>query len=94
MFAVLFVRFDQAADGEVVRFGAAGGENDLVRTCIDQLSNLMASFVEGGPGFLTLKVNARRIAVKFRKIREHRFNDGRVGCGRSTVVEINASKHK
>ena len=57
--------FNDAADGQIVAFGASTGENDLVRLCANQLSHLLTGSIQSSFGLLTKSVNAGGVSIGF-----------------------------
>src|SRR4030095_11326311 len=51
-------------DGEIVRLGAAAGEDDFVRLCAEQGSDGVARIIDGGSRLTSRGVNARFIPRK------------------------------
>ena len=86
--AVRFGQFANAANCQVVGFGAAGGEDNLVRACADKDCDLPPCAIGGGPRFLTEQVDARSVAKFFRQVWQHRFDDPRVDRRGGTMIEI------
>ena len=84
----------EALDGEVVRFGRAGGEHDLPALGADRPRHLLAGVLNGLIGVPAEAVrDARGVAVVLREVRQHRLDDPRVGPGRGVVVEIHGPPH-
>ncbi len=77
-----------AQDGEVVGFGAPGGEGQFFGIAPDQGSHLPASGFETLLCKLAEVVNARGVTIHLTKTKRHRFerfgSDGRSGV----VVEV------
>ena len=57
MRAMLRVELQGAEEREVVRFGAAGGEDDFGRTAAEKCRDLFAGMLEGGAGTLAWLVD-------------------------------------
>ena len=57
-------RLGGAADGEVVGFGAAAGEDDFRRIAVDERRHRRPGLVEGGLRLLAEVMDTRRIAEK------------------------------
>ena len=76
-------------DGQVVRFGRPGGEDDLPGLRPDGPRDLLAGTLDG-LGRLPAKAmrDARRIAIKLSEIRQHRLDDPGIGPRRRMVVEV------
>ena len=80
--------FAEAANGQVVCFGAAGRENDFVGAGADKRTDLPPRAINPGARFLAERVHARRVAELFSQVGQHRLNDARIGrCG-GAVIEI------
>ncbi len=80
---------DGALDGEVVRFGGAGGEDDFARVGAEQSGDFGAGRCNGlcreAPRLVGVAV---RVAIGGREERPHRDEDARVAFGCRLVVEI------
>ncbi len=88
------VHLRDALDREVVRFGRAGGEDDLLRRAADQLRDLLARLVDGLLGFpAELVVAAGRIAEDLAEVRQHGFEHARVHRRRRVVVHVDRQRH-
>ena len=81
-------RLGGAADGEVVRLGAAAGEHDLRRVGADQRRDRRSRLVERRLRLLAEVVHARRVAEQSRRARGDRVDDLRGERGRRVVVEV------
>ena len=81
-------RQEDAAEGEVVRFRATGGEDEFAFFAVEEPSDGLAGEFNALAYSLPEAVNARRI----RPVLFHRFhngdNDPRVGLSGGVVVEI------
>ena len=78
----------RAADGEVVGFGAAGGEDDLAGLAFEQVGDGLAGVVEQGAGTLRFLVDAAGIAPAVAQDGRHRVEDAGVERGGGGVVEV------
>jgi hypothetical protein len=88
--AALAVHLCNALDGEVGGFGRAGGKDDLLRGCADELGDLFTGLFDA---LLSLPaeavVAARRIAEDARQVGHHGFQNARIQrCGRM-VIHVN-----
>ena len=73
---------------EVVGFGAAPGEDDLVRLCVEQPREAVAGVVDRRPGLATSGVDARGITKVPLQKRAHRGEDFGRERGGGVVVEV------
>jgi hypothetical protein len=78
--------FTDSAYSQVVGFGAAGNENDFIWASANQGSHLAPCPLNRGPGFLTLKVNAGRIAKLFSEVGHQSSYHPAIDRGCSAVV--------
>jgi len=75
-----------AEEGKVVALGAAGGEDDLGGTAVEETGDLVASVVDGGASELTLLMDGAGVAVVLQEEGTHGFKDfGQERCGRVRV---------
>ena len=88
--AFFAIRLRYAAQNHVVALAAAAGKIDFRRICRVQ------AFCNGAPRFVKPlvrvtreAVEARRIAVKLRIVRDHRFDDLGQNLGGCCIVKIN-----
>ena len=93
MLSLRFERARRAEDGEIVRLGSATGENDFTRFCAQKFGRAIACVVEQGARFAADVMDARRIAPKFIKKRQHRRAHVRVERRGGVVIEINRPWH-
>jgi len=88
--ALAGARFHHAFDRQVVRFGGAAGENNLLRRRANEAGNPRARFVHG---LLRLPpelvIAAGRVAELARKIRQHGIQHARIEGGGGMVVQVN-----
>ena len=88
VFAARSVAAGEAEDGEVIRFGAAAGEDDLVRAAAEERGELVAGIVERGAGLASGGVDGGGVAVVLLQVGAHGGEHlGGEGCGR-VVVEV------
>src|SRR5687767_11151986 len=81
--------FAKTANGEVVRFSAAGSEDDLVRFRADQSCYLPSSAIYCRARLLAETVHTGRVAVVFGQRTGHRRCDTRVDGRCGTVIQVN-----
>ena len=84
----MIARLHQAKQRQVVALGAAAGEDDLRRTAVQQLGNLLARVLHGGARLLSLLMNGRRVAELLEEVGAHglkHFGKKRSG---GVVVEV------
>ena len=93
MTSVFIVHFEKAADGKVIRFGAARCEDDLVWTSIKKVGHLMAGLVYGRTRLLAEMMDARCVAEFIGQVRHHRLKNRRIDGRCGTVIEVNSAKH-
>ena len=79
-----------AADGEVVGFGAAGGEDDLAGRAFEAGGDGVARVVEQAVGLLGLAVDAGGVAPAVAQDGEHGVEHAWVERGGGGVVEVGA----
>ncbi len=78
-----------AAKGQVVGFGRAGGEHDLLGLGADERRHLAARLLDRGVGFGPEHVAAARgVAEPLGEVREHGREDSRIHGRRRMVVEV------
>ena len=82
--AAIGERLGHTADGEVVRFGAARREDDLVGRAAEQHRDLRSRLLDRCASSTTHRVVARRIAEVVAEIGEHRVNHFRKPAGART----------
>ena len=80
----------RAADGEVVGFGAAGGEDDFARRAFERPGEGVAGVVEHGARRLRFLVDARGVAPGVAQRVEHRIEHAGVERGGGGVVKVGA----
>ena len=87
---LLPIHLGHALEGQVVGLGGAGGEDDLLGRCVDQIGNLAAGFIDSLFRLpAKLMIAARRVAIHLGKERQHLLEDSRVHRRRSMVIHIN-----
>src|ERR1035441_1528406 len=67
----VIARLHQAKQRQVVALGAPAGENNLRRTAVQQLGNLLARVLHGGASLLSLLMNGRRVAELLEEVGAH-----------------------
>ena len=82
------LRFDGADEGEVVRLGAARGQDDVARPAAEEPADRFARLIDVVTGGLAGTVRARRVRPVVPERREHGLDDGVVRAGRRVVVEV------
>lgn len=80
-------------DGVVVGLRAATGEDNFLRTGVDEGGDLFASVFYGGAGFLADGVDGGGVAEVSSEEGEHGIEDGGVRGSGGVVVEVDASVH-
>src|SRR5690606_10691381 len=78
-----------ADDGERIRLGPAGGEDDLAGRAADEGRDLLARALQERPGGPSVRVHRRGIADDFHRLHRRRARDGMEG-GRGGPVQIGA----
>ncbi len=78
-----------AAQGQVVGFRAAGGENHLVRAAIQNPGDGFAGGIQRGFGLLPIAVDGGRVAEGSAKVGQHGVQDAGVDGGGGGVIQIN-----
>jgi hypothetical protein len=87
--AALAIHFGHALDGQIVAFGGARGEDDLLRGGADYIRNLLARGFHGLLGFPSERVIAAgRIAEFLGKVWQHGFQDPRIERSSSVIIHI------
>ena len=82
-----------AADGEVVAFGGAAGEDDLRGRGADRRSDRRPRPLDGLARRVAERVaDAAGVAVLLREVRQHRLDDARVDARRGVVVEVDEER--
>ena len=76
----------EAEDGQIVRFRAATGEDQVFALDAQAVGHLAARRLDGSPGLLAEIMKARRISVSRRQIRHHDVQDTRVQRRRCRVI--------
>ena len=84
----MVARLHQAKQRQVVALGAAAGEDDLRRTAVQQLGNLLARLLDRGARLLSLLMNGRGIAKLLEEVRPHRLKHLRQKRRGRVIVEI------
>src|SRR5690606_1968537 len=84
------VEVRRALEREVVRFGRAGGPDDLARVGADQFGHLDAGLFDGLFGFPAISMRAGGgVAEVLTQPRDHGVDDARVHRGGGAVVHVN-----
>jgi hypothetical protein len=81
-------RVEHTENSVVVGFGAATGEDDLLRPGVEERGNLVTGGFDGSPGALTEGVDGRGVAELAGKIGKHGLQDRRVDGGGGVVIEV------
>lgn len=93
--SLLAVEAGDAEDREVVRFGRAGSEDDLLGRGAEEFRDFFTRAVDGGFRLPAVEVISRgRVPERSRQIRHHRFEDARVNRGRRVVVHVDRGLHR
>jgi hypothetical protein len=71
LFSLGLVGQSYAFQGQIVGFGAAGGEDNVFRLGPDQPAHPAPGFFQGLTALFPVLVNARRVSVKLLKIGDH-----------------------
>ena len=79
------------AEGEVVGFGAAAGEDDLVRLRAEYFGDGAAGGVEALAGFAGLGVDAAGVAPGAGEVGQHGVDDARIDGRGGGVIEVDAA---
>ena len=88
--AFLAVHLGHALDGQVVGLSGAGGEDDLLRSGVDEGGDLLAGGVNPLLGLpAEAVVAAGGVAELVGEVRQHRLQHPRVHRGGSVVIHIN-----
>jgi hypothetical protein len=82
-------RHRRAAQGEIIRFRAAGRKNDFIRAAAQYRSDLLPRRIHGGFGFLSQPMDGRWIPVILAEIRHHRIQNTRVDRRGGGIIKIN-----
>ena len=82
-----------ALDGEVVRLGAARGEDDLLLADPQEVGDLLARGLQSLARLAAEAVDAGWVAEPLAEVREHRLEHFRVDRRRGVVIEVNPSVH-
>ena len=88
MIAAAALALGHAADGEVVAFGGAAGEDDFRRIGADGGCDRLSRCVDGVARFVAGGVDAMRVAVLRVEIGQHRLDDARIDARRGVVVHV------
>jgi len=80
-----------APQRQVVTFGAAAGEDDLVRVAVEPPGYRFAGLFDGLLGLAPEAMHRQRIAILFGEIGQHHLQHARVEGRCSAVVQIDAS---
>ena len=92
--ALVPARPRHSLDGQVVRLGCTRGENDLLRTRVDQLRNLLARRLDGCLRFPAKTVVATGgVAIVLGEVREHDLEHARVNRRGRMIVHVNRKLH-
>ena len=86
--ASIVASLGHASDGEVVRLGAAGGEDHLVLVTAEERRDLLARSRDRVSSAPAVDVPARGVAEVLAQVREHRVDDLRQDGRRRVVVEV------
>src|SRR6185436_4156027 len=87
--ALLAVHLGDALDRQVVRFGRAAREDDLLRVRADEIRNLLARLLDRLFRFPAERmVAAGGVAEVLREVRQHRLDDARVHRRRRVIVHV------
>jgi hypothetical protein len=87
--ALALVEEGGALDGEVVRFGGAGGPHDFLRVGADQRGDVLARLFDGLLRLPAVGMRARGwVAELFDQPGNHLLGDARVDRGRRGIVEV------
>ena len=74
----------------VVGFGAAAGEDDLLRARADEGGNLFAGGFDGGAGALARSMDRGRVGEFGREIGKHRVENGGFDGRGGVEIEVDA----
>src|SRR5437764_12429240 len=81
-------------DRQIVRLGCARGEDDLLRTGVDKLRDLLARRLNGRFRFpAETVVAAGRVTVGLGEIGKHRLDHAGVDRSRSVIVHVDRKVH-
>ena len=84
----------ESLHGEVVRFGGARGEDDLVRLDVDRGGDARPGVGHGlEGGFAEAVPVARGVAEHLEEVRRHRVEDAAVDGRRRMTIEIDRELH-
>src|ERR1019366_2797505 len=84
----VIARLQQAKQRQVVALGAAAGEDDLRRTAVQQLRNLLARVLHSGARLLSLLMNGRGVAELLEEVGTHGLKHFRKKRSGGVVVEV------
>ena len=87
------VRLEDAEEGEVVAFGASGGEDDLGGAAVEEVGYGFAGAVDGGAGLLALLVDGTGIAEVLDPVGVHGFDDLGEEGSRGVGVHVDTRRH-
>ena len=82
-----------ALDSEIVRLGAARGEDDLILGDLEEARDLLARRLHAIARFAAEAVDARRIAEVLAEVRQHGLEHLGVHRGGCVVIEIDPAVH-
>ena len=82
--------FGHTSDGEVVRFGAAAREDDLLRSAAEQGRNCRPRVIDDCLGGLAECMDARRVAESVSHDVGYHVDDRRIDWSRRVVVEVDS----
>ena len=82
-------RQDDAEDRSVIRLRASAGEDDFAGPCMDELRNLLASFLHRVPCLLAEPMDGGGVAEVRGQIGHHRLDHFRRDLCRCVIVQIN-----
>src|ERR1039458_7137616 len=86
----VIARLHQAKQRQVVALGAAAGEDDLRRTAVQQLRNLLARMLHRRARLLSLLMNGRCVSELLEEVGTHGLKDfGKKRSG-GVVVEVDS----
>jgi hypothetical protein len=83
--------FPKPANGEVVCFSPAGGENDLILLRANQRRDLTPRAIHRRASLLPKAMDTRRIAEVLDHGASHRGRDSRVHRRRGAVIQVNST---
>ena len=90
----LALRQGEALDREIVGLGAARSEDDLLTRDLQKPGDALSRQVEAFPRLTPESVDARRVSVHVREIRQHLREHFGVDGRRCVVVQIDSTAHR